>query len=116
MKDRTEDDEGGKYDEDEDDDEGDLEEQFGQEWAAQRAQEGLERASMLRNCDAKCSGEVSDQIVTSISGIRLPMTSSLGAKKDNQRVILTIKLDGMLPKIQISKVKIYVNFMGITQI
>ena len=82
RKGRTEDDEGVEYNEDEDDDdEGDSEEQFGQEWAAQRAQEGLESASMLRDWEAKCSGEVSDQIVTSIAGSRLPITSCLGDKK-----------------------------------
>ena len=81
RKDKNKDDEGVEYNEDDDDDEGDLEEQFGQEWAAQRAQEGLERASMLRDWEAKCSGEVSDQIVTSIAGSRLPITSSLGGKK-----------------------------------
>ena len=60
---------------------GELEEQSGQECAPQMAQEGLERSSMLRVSEAKCSGEVSDQIVTSISGRRLPTVSSLGAKK-----------------------------------
>ena len=52
------------------------------------AQEGLERSSMLRVSEAKCSGEVSDQIVTSISGRRLPTLSSLGAKNDNRACLI----------------------------
>ena len=66
-----------------------MEEQFGHEWAAQRAHEGLERGSMLRVWVAECSGEVFDQIVTSISGSRLPTTSSLRAN-NYKKILLTI--------------------------
>ena len=57
-----------------------VEEHLGQEWEAQRAQVGLESFSNLRDWEAKCSGEVSDLMVTSISGKRLPTISSLGAR------------------------------------
>ena len=60
--------------------EGLVEEHLGQEWEAQRAQVGLESSSNLRDWEAKCSGEVSDLMVTSISGKRLPTISSLGAR------------------------------------
>ena len=68
-----------KEKEEEEEEEGEVEEHLGQEWEAQRAQVGLESSSSLRDLDAKCSGEVSDLMVTSISGKRLPTISSLGA-------------------------------------
>ena len=68
-----------KEKEEEEEEEGVVEEHLGQEWEAQRAQVGLESFSNLRDLEAKCSGEVSDLMVTSISGKRLPTISSLGA-------------------------------------
>ena len=64
----------------EEEEEGVVEEHLGQEWEAQRAQVGLESFSNLRDWEAKCSGEVSDLMVTSISGKRLPTISSLWAR------------------------------------
>ena len=66
--------------EEEEEEEGVVEEHLGQEWEAQRAQVGLESFSSLRDLEAKCSGEVSDLMVTSISGKRLPTISSLGTR------------------------------------
>ena len=66
--------------EEEEEEEGVVKEHLGQEWEAQRAQVGLESFSNLRDWEAKCSGEVSDLMVTSISGSRLPTISSLGTR------------------------------------
>ena len=73
--------------EEEEEEEGVVEEHLGQEWEAQRAQVGLESSSNLRDWDAKCSGEVSDLMVTSISGKRLPTISSLGARSGLTKIL-----------------------------